>query len=191
MELAEYKPKEFPKYTPSFINLINRWAHGTDAKVVGQMSDEVIKCPYKEYDKWKEWYLNKHPTAIEDATNLIIAKIKEVKPNIENIDKNTIKVWVDDLVIDKSFWGIKVQEAILKKIQKKTGIKCRLADKEEERKGFDGFIGNNPVQIKPDTYKVASNVKTEVLRAKMISYKKIKDSGNYDVDLSEVEKYLS
>lgn len=191
MKLAEYKPKEFPKYTASIINLLNRWAKGTKAEVVGQMSDEVIECPHKDYSKWREWYLKKHPTAIEDATNLIIAKMEQVKPNLEKIDKKIIKVWVDDLVVDKSFWGIKVQEAILQKIQNKTGIKCRLANKEEERKGFDGFIGNNPIQIKPDTYKVASNVRTEVLRAKTIYYKKIKDSGNYNVDLNEVEEYLS
>ena len=39
MEVAGYKPKEFPKYTVSVINLLNRWAGGTASKIVGQMSD--------------------------------------------------------------------------------------------------------------------------------------------------------
>ena len=188
MEVAGYKPKEFPKYTVSVINLLNRWAGGTASKIVGQMSDEVIKCPHKDYGKWKEWYFERHPTAIEDATNLIMNKFKEVKEGVSKIDKNMVKLWVEDLVIDKSFWGLKVQEAILKNIAEKTGIKCRLATKEEESKGVDGFIGNNPVQIKPNTYKVASNVKTEKSRARIIFYKK--EDGDYQVDLNQVQDYL-
>lgn len=188
MEVAKYSPKEFPKYTVSFINLINRWAGGTASKIVGQMSDEVIECPHKDYGKWKEWYLKRHPTAIEDATNLIIRKFEEVKKGLDKIDKSVVKLWVEDLVIDKSFWGLKVQEAILNKIEKNTGVKCKLANKEEESKGFDGFIGNNPIQIKPDSYKIASNVKTEKSRAKTIFYKK--QDGDYKVDLSEVQDYL-
>src|SRR3989344_7603383 len=188
MEVAKYNPKEFPKYTASVINLLNRWAGGTASKIVGQMSDEVIECPHRDYNKWREWYLKRHPKSIEDATNLIMKKFEEVKKGLDKIDRKIVELWVEDLVIDKSFWGLKVQEAILNKIEKKTGIKCRLANKDEESKGFDGFIGNNAVQIKPDSYKVASNVKTEKSRAKIIFYKK--EDGDYQVDLNQVQDYL-
>jgi len=66
-----------------------------------------------------------------------------------------------------------------------TGEKCRLANSEEERKGFDCFIGDKPVQIKPSSYKTASNVKTEKLRAKTIYY--TKKEGDYIVDISELD----
>ena len=188
MEVAGYEPKPFPKYTASFLNLINRWARGTAAKVVGQMSDEVVKCPHRDYESWRKWYLERHPEAIENASKLITKKLNEVKESTDKIDEDLVRMWIEDLVIDKSFWGIKVQEAILQRLGKMTGKKCRLATKEEESKGIDGFIGDIPVQIKPDTYKTASNVKTEKLRARTIYY--AKKDGDFTVDTRELEGRL-
>jgi hypothetical protein len=185
-KVADYKPKSFPKYSASLINLLNRWARSTDAKIVGQMSDLVQECPHKDYDKWREWYLKKHPTAIDDATKLIMAKLKDVENAFKDIDEKIVKIWVEDLVIDKSFWGLKIQEAIIIELEKITNEKCRLANKQEESKGIDGFVGNIPIQIKPSSYKTASNVKNEKLRAKTIYYEKNND-GDFIVDYSELE----
>ncbi|HLD83897.1 MAG TPA: MjaI family restriction endonuclease [archaeon] len=185
MRVAGYTPKIYPKYTASIINLLNRWARGTASKVVGQMSDLVQESPYKDYEKWKGWYLKKHPKAIEEATKLIMAKLREVGKAFQTIDENTVRMWVEDLVIDKSFWGLKIQETILQELEKITEKSCRQATKEEERKGIDGFVGGMAVQIKPSTYKNASNVKTEKLRAKTIYYEKNRD-GDYVVDISEI-----
>ena len=186
MKIADYKPKQFPKYSASIINLLNRWARGTASEVVGQMSDLAQECPHKDYDKWREWYLTKHPEAIEKATKLIMTKLKEVAKTFEKIDEDIVKIWVEDLVIDKSFWGLKIQEAIILRLEELTKKKCRLADKEEESKGIDGFVGELPIQIKPSSYKTASNVKTEKLRAKIVYYEKNAD-GDYIIDISELE----
>ncbi len=153
------------------------------------MSDLVAECQYRDYEKWKEWYLKKYPDAIDKSVKLIMRKLLDVKESFDKIDESLVRRWVVDLVIDKSFWGLKIQEAILKKIGEESGIKCRLANKEEESKGFDGFLGETPVQIKPTTYKSASNVKTEKLRAKIIYYSKQED-GNYVVDVSELNQLL-
>ena len=185
-KVADYKPKQFPKYSASIINLLNRWARGTASQVVGQMSDLAQECPYKDYDKWRAWYLEKHPDAIDKATKLIMAKLKEVAKAFEDIDEDIVKLWVEDLVIDKSFWGLKIQEAIILELEKITGEKCRLANKQEESKGIDGFVGKVPIQIKPSSYKSASNVKTEKLRAKTIYYEKNID-GDFIADYSELE----
>lgn len=185
-KVADYKPKPFPKYMASLINLLNRWARGTADTVVGHMATLAQECPHKDYDKWREWYLKSHPEAINEATKLIIAKMPDVAKAFEGIDRRIVKEWVEDLVIDKSFWGLKIQEAILIKMEEMTGEKCRLANKEEEKQQIDGFIGDLPVQIKPDTYKTASNVKAEVINRKIIFWKKIKGSGDYIVDISEL-----
>lgn len=185
MKVAEYTPKPFPKYTSSMINLLNRWAGGTHSKIVGQMSDLVPECPHKDYEKWKKWYLSKHPKAVENAVKKIMEKLNEVKEQFEKIDEKIVKMWVEDLVIDKSFWGLKIQEAILLRLQEMTGKKTRLANQKEESKGYDGFIGKEPIQIKPSTYKSASNVKTEKLRAKTIYYTKNTD-GDYIIEIDEI-----
>ncbi|MEM3112973.1 MAG: MjaI family restriction endonuclease [Candidatus Pacearchaeota archaeon] len=46
--------KEFPKYTAQIINLANQNAQGTRPRVVGQLSELIVKCPHKEYHKWKD-----------------------------------------------------------------------------------------------------------------------------------------
>ncbi len=189
-EVAGYKTKVFPKYASPLLNMLNRWAGGTHSKIVGQMSDLVPQCPYRDYDKWKEWYLKKHPEAIENATKLIMEKIIEVKKQFDKIDEDVVRLWVEDLVIDKSFWGLKIQEAILKELQELTGKKTRLATAKEEQKGIDGFIGDIPVQVKPDSLESApQTIKTEKYIERVIKYKKT-DKGDYLVDISSVKDLI-
>jgi len=115
-KVANYQLKSFPKYSASLINLLNRWARGTASQVVGQMSYLAQECPHKDYDKWRELYLEKHPEAIAKAIKLIMSKLKEVAKAFQEIDEKIVRIWVEDLVIDNSFLGLKIQEAILIKL---------------------------------------------------------------------------
>src|SRR6056297_1714418 len=110
--------EEFPRYTTQIINLANQNSQGTRPKVVGQLSDLIQQCPYKEYEKWEKWYLEKQPEAIGKATDKIFEMVKNLKESINKIDKEMVRDWVKDLVIDKTFIGLKFQEAILKRVAK-------------------------------------------------------------------------
>ncbi len=175
--------KEFPKYTTQIINLANQNAQGTRPKVVGQLSELINECPYNEYSKWKEWYLQKYPNAIENATEKVFSMIEELKKAINQVDRNMVQRWIEDLVIDKSFIGLKFQEGILKRIAKLKKTSYRLSTPEEESKGIDGFINNIPVSIKPITYKT-KNMLNEKIEAKIIYYEKQKNG--ITVDLTEL-----
>ena len=120
--------KQFPKYTTQIINLGNQNAQGTRPKVVGQLSELIQECPHKEYSKWKEWYLQQQPKAIDDATNKVFSMVEELKRAINQIDKTMVKKWVEDLVIDKTFIGLKFQEAILKRVAKIKNTTYRLSN---------------------------------------------------------------
>ena len=176
--------KNFPKYTTQLINLANQNSQGTRPKVVGQLSDLIQKCPHKEYEKWKEWYLKQQPEAIDKATDKIFEMVKNLKESINKIDKEMVRDWVKDLVIDKTFIGLKFQEAILKRVAKLKKTTYRLSNPKEESKGIDGFIGNNAVSIKPMTYKT-KNMLREQIEVKFIFYEKKKDGIN--VDISNLE----
>ena len=54
------------------------------------MSDLAQECPHKDYDKWREGYLQKHPEAIKKATKLIMAKLKDVAEAFEKIDESIL-----------------------------------------------------------------------------------------------------
>ncbi|MBI3051382.1 MjaI family restriction endonuclease [Candidatus Woesearchaeota archaeon] len=183
VELAEEisgEAKLFPKYTTQIMNLANQNSQGTRASVVGQLSELIQKCPHKEYVKWKEWYLKEHSNAIDNASKKVFAMVEELKKAINQIDKEMVKKWVEDLVIDKTFIGLKFQEAILKRIAKMKNATYRLSTPGEESKGIDGYIGNTSISIKPTTYK-SKNMLRENIGIKMVFYEKKKDGIVVDI----------
>jgi len=145
--------KTFPKYTTQILNLCNQNAQGTRPSVAGQMSELVQECPYRTYKEWRQWYLSKKPNAIADATERIKTMVGNLKTAIALIDDNMIKTWVEDLVIAKSFTGLHFQQAILSRVAKMKRTTFRTATPDEESKGIDGFIGQERVSIKPESYK--------------------------------------
>lgn len=110
--------------------------------------------------------------------------VEELRKAINQIDENMIKAWVQDLVIDKTFIGLKFQEGILKRVSNLKNTNYRLANPNEESKGIDGFIGNVPVSIKPITYKT-KNMLNENIDVKIIFYDKKKDG--IIVDISQLD----
>ncbi len=170
---------EFPKYTAPLINLANQYAQGTRPRVVGQMSELIQQFEGKTLSDWEKWYLEKKPDAIKDATEKILQKLKELRNSLDRIDKEMVEKWVRDLVVVKTFAGLRFQEAILKKGAEIKGTNFRLAELEEESKGIDGYIGNIPVSIKPHTYKVKAAL-PEHIDVKIIYYRKIDDGIEVD-----------
>jgi hypothetical protein len=174
---------EFPKYVAPLINLANQYAQGTRPKVVGQMSELTREFGGRTLSEWEEWYLKKNPDAIKNATQKILQKLKELKDAINSIDSNIVEQWVRDLVIVKTFIGLRFQEVILKKGAEIKGTNYRLAEPKEEAKGIDGYIGEIPVSIKPATYKIKASL-PENINAKIIYYRKIRDG--IEVDYGEI-----
>ncbi|HCG76858.1 MAG: restriction endonuclease [Candidatus Omnitrophica bacterium CG1_02_41_171] len=174
---------EFPKYVTQILNLANQNAQGTRPKVVGQMSDLIKEFDGKTIREWEKWYLEKNPQAVEKATNRIITMVENLKEAVSKIDRKMIETWVKDLVIIKTFLGLRFQEAILKKGAHLKGVEYRLAISDEEAKGIDGWVGNIPVSIKPDTYEVKKAL-PEGIETKIIFYKKLKDG--IEIDYGEI-----
>ncbi|MBU1261620.1 MjaI family restriction endonuclease [bacterium] len=175
----DVKTQEFPKYTTQLLNLANQNAQGTRPKVVGQMTELIQHFTGKGLTEWEEWYLKQKPDAIKKATERILQMVKNLKNAIEKIDEKMVSEWVRDLVIVKTYIGLRFQEAILKKGAEIIGTDYRLSDFGEESKGIDGYIGNSAVSIKPDTYRVKASLSEEIA-VKIIYYKKIKNGIEVD-----------
>ncbi len=182
-ECLNIETPEFPKYATQILNLANQNSQGTRPKVVGQMSELIQQFRGKTVQEWEEWYLKKHPEAISNATKKILEMVKNLKISTDKIDQKMTKKWVKELVIIQTFLGLKFQEAVLKKIAGKLKTTYRLAAVNEESKGIDGYIGNTPVSIKPETYGTKSYL-PEKIETKIIFYKKIKDG--LEIDFSEL-----
>jgi len=179
----DVKSTEFPKYVAPLINLANQYAGGTRPKVVGKMSELIKQFSGRTLPEWEKWYLKQKAEAIEAATQKILNTLEDLKKAINKIDKDMVKQWVKDLVIVKTFIGLKFQEIILKKGAEIKRTSYRLSTPEEESKGIDGYIGNVPVSIKPFTYKTKFAL-PENIPVKIIYYKKLKDG--IEVDYEEI-----
>ncbi|MCD5383435.1 MjaI family restriction endonuclease [candidate division WOR-3 bacterium] len=179
----EIEPPDFPKYVAPLLNLANQYAQGTRPKVVGQMSDLIQQFSGRTLSEWEKWYLEQKPDAIRNATEKIVQMLKNLKNTIDKIDSMMVEQWVRDLVIVKTFIGLRFQEAILKKGAEIKGTNYRLSEPDEESKGIDGYIGEIPVSIKPHTYEVKASL-PEHIDTKIIHYKKI-DNG-IEVDYGKV-----
>ena len=175
----------FPKYTSQLINWANQNAQGTRPVVVGQMSDLFPEFMASDsemtIDGWRAWYIERYPDAFDKATDKIYAQVQNLRNAIPLIDRDMVKHWVEDLVIYKTFNGLYVQKAILASLGEKTEKTYRLATPEEESKGIDGFVGNIPYSIKPDTYKTMGRL-SEVIDVKMIYYTKTKTGLKIEVE---------
>jgi len=174
---------EFPKYSTQILNLANQNAQGTRPAVVGQMSELIQEFSGKSIKEWEKWYLERYPDSIEKATEKIMEMVENLRTVIDQIDKGMILNWVKDLVIIKTFIGLKFQEAILSKVANIFNTTYKLSPPEDESKGIDGYIGDLPISIKPVTYKSKKSL-SEKINIKFIYHEKVKDG--LKIDLGEM-----
>ncbi|MDO4988019.1 MAG: MjaI family restriction endonuclease [Synergistes sp.] len=175
----------FPKYTSQLINWANQNAQGTRPVVVGQMSELFPEFMASGQDitieNWRSWYFERYPDALEKATEKIYAQVQNLCDAISLIDREMVEKWVEDLVIYKTFNGLYVQKAILASLAEKKGTTYRLATPEEEAIGIDGYVGDIPYSVKPDTYKTMERL-SETIDIKMIYYAKTKTGLKIEVE---------
>ena len=175
----------FPKYTSQLINWANQNAQGTRPVVVGQMSElfpEFMASSEEiTIENWRKWYVERYPDAFEKATAKIYAQVQNLRNAITLIDREMVEHWVKDLVIAKTFNGLYVQKAILASLAERKGTAYRLATPDEEAIGIDGYVGNVPYSVKPDTYKTMGRL-SETIAEKMIYYTKTKTGLTVEVE---------
>lgn len=172
-QLLEVESGEYPKYSTQLMNLANRNAQGTRPSIVGQMSELIQQFEGAELEQWRKWYLDGHPDALSKATEKVWEGLTLLNASLGKIDKELVAKWVEELVVVKTFVGLKFQDAILKKIAEHLGKEYRLALPEEESKGIDGFINEQPVSIKPETYKLQRSL-NEAIDVPIVYYDKKK-----------------
>ena len=162
----------FPRYTTQLMNLANQNAQGTRAKIVGQQTQLIEEFPGDTLEEWQAWYLERYPDALGEASQKIYAAVLGLKGALDQIDYPMVERWVRDLVLVKTFVGLKFQAAILRRVAQEKGESFRASTVEEESRGIDGFIGERAVSIKPHTYRVAAMQLRESIGADIIYYQK-------------------
>ena len=180
-KLSNASQYAFPKYATQIINLLNSNAQGTRPAVVGQMSDLIQEFDGKTLEEWVEWYNERQPNAVNNATEKIYNMYQLMSEAFNSITREMVEEWVKDLVYTKTYCGLKFQSAIIAFLAAKVGKEWRLANVEEEAQGIDGFIGNQPIQVKSITYKLESHL-SETIDVPIVYYDKKKNGINIEYD---------
>ena len=158
------------KYIGSVINLANSFSQATRPKHVGQMSELIQQfredCDTHEVEDWAEYYNGDEK--IDAAADKIWECVLSIKENLNELTKDDVREWTQDLIISKTHAGLQIQLDVLKLCSGDQSY--RLANVEEEAKGIDGFIGDEPVSIKPNTYKKTINAGKETIPYRIIYY---------------------
>ena len=164
-------------YIGSVINLANSFSQATRPKNVGQMSDLIQE--YREStlnptrDGWKSFYDDKEGLdKIDVAADKIWDYVLRIKKNLDELTRDDVYDWTNDLIIDKTFSGLQVQLDVLEMVSD-TG-EYRLATPDEESKGIDGVVDGKYVSVKPHTYKKTIEAGKETIEYDIIYYKKTK-----------------
>lgn len=173
-EASDVAPPDFPKYTTQLMNLANQNSQGTRPEVVGQMSELMKESDPDDFEEWKSWYTERYPDAIERATAKIADQVEKLKVAIEKIDEDLIREWVEDLVLLKTAEGLLIQQAVFEHLAEALDKPSRSSTPLEESQGIDGYVGETPVSVKPESYQSKPSVKHEKIDAVMVFYKKTK-----------------
>lgn len=179
-------PPEYRKYVRDLINLANRTAKATIRSRVGQVSELIHECPARDYEGWCTWYLSKYPKAIEQATERVLEMLELLRDAMDDIDPDTVRKWITELVLAKTYTGLRVQQAILEETARRLGETLRPSSPDDESRGIDGYLDGQAVSVKPVSYKNTAAAHIETIDASMIYYEK--KNGTIVADLGEVER---
>ena len=184
-ELLAAPPPVLPTYVAPLLNLACRYAGATRPRVVGQMSALMQEFEGHTFEEWAAWYQQTFPEAIEKACGLIRQKLTEFKGVLDRITDEMIRDWVEDLVLAKTFLGLRYQEAILKRVAERMGVPYRLATPSEEARGIDGVVGTKEVSIKPRSW-FDQVLQREPLAGVLIVYEKKQNGLEVEFDPQEL-----
>ena len=106
--LGEARPA-YGKYVRQLLNLANWIAKATGPNRVGQMTELIRECPARDFDGWRDWYLHRYPTAIDEATNRVVSMLERLRDAIHDIDRETVRRWVTELVLEQTYVGLRVE----------------------------------------------------------------------------------
>ena len=107
-----------------------------------------------------------------DATEKICLMVLKLKDAIVQIDKQMVREWLEDFEV-KTFAGLRFQTSILKRVAEIKKLPFTEATSSDESKNIDGYIGGEPVTVKPISHKT-KNMLPEQLPKNMIYYEKLK-----------------
>ena len=172
-------------------------SQGTRPATVGQLNEiiEEYKEQYPEgdFEDWRQFYFENYDgdKNIEEATDKVFDMVVKMREAAEEIDREMVNRWVKDLVLYKTYTGLgRNEEAILKKLSEEYDLPHELGTAEDESKGIDGYLGSQPVSVKPITYKQKARLQEDI-DAPIVYYEDYSTTNALKLHVDELDAVLS
>ena len=192
-EEVEEFPVDMPKYTTYLLNPAINLSQSNRPEVVGQMNEIIeefrAKHPNGTFQDWVRFYFEEHDgeERLEEATEKAVPMVKKMKEAFEEVDEEMTRNYLRDLVLFKTYEGFDIQETILRKLGEVYEAEIGRAATEDESKGIDGYVGEQPVSIKPVTYRDSLQ---EIIDVPIVYYDENKTNKAMTVDISELKEVM-
>lgn len=112
------------------MNTVNKDAHSSRPETVGSLATDLFPKYIEQATEpspadWKRHYKNGHSEQYENGLKKFKEQFEKEKKAINDITDEDLTNWYDDLLFNKTFSGLYVEDAILKDIasKKKKAIK--------------------------------------------------------------------
>lgn len=157
---------DFPKYVYPSVNQAGLLSRSCSSKNIGHLHSLIKKRKFRSLSEWKIWYTKKNPNNVKIAVDKLYDCLIELMSNITNNNtkvskkgqnklKEYCQVFVENLMFEKTFAGLKIQEVILAKLSEIVGEQYVWTNEKDDSSGVDGYIGKIPVSVKPKSCKYA------------------------------------
>ena len=185
----DYRPE---KYHSAFLNTVNKDAHSSRPETVGRLATDLFPKYIEQATDpspadWKRHYQEGHSEQYEQGLRKFKEQFEKEKKAINDISDEDLTNWFDDLLFNKTFSGLYVEDAILKDIATKKEKTYRKSSSSEESQGIDGYIDDVPYSVKAESYKDSAAKNTETINAMMVYYRYTEDANKKNTG---VEYYI-
>lgn len=145
--------REWPKYSTQMLNVAGQNCKAFDVKKVGSAKETWLEMRGQgirgTFENWCEFY---DATPLSKNIPVQAQKLFEMitKMQIGGITKEMCEDYIKEVLYNKTHMGMAGEEMALQAVAEYYGAELRFSTAEEEAQGIDGWIGDQPAQVKPE-----------------------------------------
>jgi len=145
--------RTWPKYSTQLLNIATQNSQALRAKFVGSMKETWLEMKDKgipgTLDNWTNYYNGKFGEKnLAEAGKKTYEMIKLMK--IGGISEEMCLDYIKEVIYNKTHMGMGGEEMAVEVVAAHFGQDYRFGTPEEESEGIDAWIGDHPVQVKPE-----------------------------------------
>lgn len=167
---------DYETYVQPLLNLANRYSHATRPGKLGVSTSEASEEFREQADNpapsdWRAFLRDEYDMDenIDEAVEAVAQKIDEFRAVLSDLDRDTIRRWVEELVYEKSLEGHAIERRVMLEVANRYNANFEPNDGADESKGIDGYIDGQVVSVKPARYFDKDEL-TETIEAPFIVY---------------------